>query len=134
MNDTELNNTVSLIRSITHSTTIKVLLLCRTPHTHTDIIRAIYSGDHSKSGALSYHTRQLRESQLIEPDHITGAYSLTFKGLKVAEMILSLSKIANLSMETIHYTKAKTAVNLNEVECWLAPLLKHELRKALGNA
>jgi hypothetical protein len=109
------------------------------------IIRLLYNGDKpyiqlfhefgfykkSQSGRFAYYIRHLLATNLIKKDPLTKQYGLTFRGLKAAELLDSVEKIANLSMDTLSDAKVRIAVDLNENKCWLAPLIKTEIRRAV---
>lgn len=126
----EIYNLVKFIRAIQTPSTIKLLqTLADEPKSYTDILCLF--GFKTKTSAFAYYLRKAVKAGLVKKDTKTKLYYLTFKGIKSAELLQSLDKIANLGIGNLEDVKTQLIVDLHTNKNWLKPLIKSEIRQAI---
>ena len=118
-------------RMLGNSTVRSVLdSLRERPHNYSYLLNA---NGYTKvnGGKFAYHLRKIIAFGLIQKNTKTREYFLTFKGLKMCEVMESADRVANLDINSIDVVNQNTYVILEATKTWLEPILRTEIRKVI---
>lgn len=125
-----INNISKFARLVARPGVIRMVkALNNNPMTYSEIYRVVFPYSISKSNC-DYHLRKCKKDGILQIDR-DGRYFLSFRGVKLLELINSLDKIANLDNSTPNNAMVKLDITIEQSKTWLEPFLKSELSKFL---
>ena len=128
MEEQSVANMGSLLKVLSSRGIIKIIdLLYQNPLPY---IRVVDMFGYERRSIVAYYFRKMKRQHIINKDR-NDFYYLTFRGMKIYELLVILEKIAGLSIEKMGDMRPQCEIDLEKSQSWLKPMLKNEIRLAV---